>query len=103
LLVLLRLQTDFQAKILYTFGIDSVPKVSPAIACIPPTFKILVTPHKLAAYKIAGFIFPFIRVNIKQFLQPAIFAGTANDKTIENKVAFHQIYQSFEWVFSCQH
>ena len=50
---------------------------------------ILVTPHKLAAYKIAGLIFPFLSGGEHKTisLQPAILAGTANIKTVENKGA----------------
>jgi hypothetical protein len=43
------------------------PKVIPAIAWIPPTFKILVTPHKLAANNIAGFTFPSLSGGTQRF------------------------------------
>ncbi|MNY78448.1 hypothetical protein D3C86_2186990 [compost metagenome] len=56
---------------------------------MPPTFNILVTPHKLAVYKMAGFIFPVLSGGEHKTisLQPAISAGTANIKTVENKGA----------------
>src|SRR5690606_5562538 len=77
------------------------------MAWIPPILKILVTPQRLAVYKIAGFIFPFLSGGVQRVnsWQLAIFAGTANIKTVENKGAEPPgIYSPTFWIglFSCQ-
>jgi hypothetical protein len=60
-----------------------------AMACIPPTLQIVVTPQRDAAYKIAGCICPFLSGGEHSTisLHPAILAGIANMSTVENNGA----------------
>src|SRR5690606_31003385 len=76
-------------NILYTGGMVSVPKVMPAMACMPPTLYILVIPHRLAAYKMAGCTFPSLLGGVQRTisLQPAMLAGMANINMVENNGA----------------
>ena len=71
--------------ILSTFGTDSVPYANAAIACAPPTLKILSIPAILAAARMTGLIFPsaFGGVTITTSLQPAILAGMESISTVE--------------------
>ena len=61
----------------------------PAIACIPPTLKILLIPQSFAVYKISAGRLPFLfgGEHIIISLHPAILAGIANIKIDENKGA----------------
>ena len=93
---------------MYTLGILSVPNVRPAIACIPPTLIILVTPQSCAVYKMASATFPSLFGGVHKInsLQPAITAGTANINTVENNGAVPPgIYNPTFSIgrFSCQH
>ena len=53
------------------------------MACAPPTWKILVTPDKAAATKIAGLNFSCGGVTIYISGTPAIFAGKTFIKTLD--------------------
>ena len=59
------------------------------IACIPPALNTLSTPASFAAYNIAGCILPSLLGGVQRIisLQPAILAGMASIKTVENKGA----------------
>src|SRR5690554_7772708 len=75
---------------------------------MPPILKILVIPHKLAVYRMAGCIFPSLLGGVQRTisLQPAIWAGTASIRMVENRGAVPPgIYSPTFWIglFSCQH
>ena len=71
--------------ILSTFGTVSVPYARAAIACAPPTLKILSTPAIFAAAMITGLTEPSFcgGVVMTSSLTPAIFAGMASIKTVD--------------------
>src|SRR5690606_24090242 len=74
---------------------------------MPPILKILVIPHRLAVYRMAGYIFPSLFGGVHRIisLQPAIWAGTANMRMVENRGAVPPgIYKPIVWIglFSCQ-
>ena len=59
------------------------------IACTPPVLNILLTPATLAATNMAGFTFPLRSGGVHNTisLQPAILAGVASMRTVENNGA----------------
>ena len=59
------------------------------MACIPPTLKIEVIPQRLAVYNTTAGIFPELSGGVHKIisLHPAILAGTANIKIVENNGA----------------
>ena len=76
-------------KILYTFGTLSVPYAIAPIACTPPHLKICDTPATFAATRMAGFTFPLRSGGVQSTISrhPAIFAGVASIRTVENRGA----------------
>ncbi len=71
------------------FGMDSVPKAMAAMACAPPTLKILSMPARRAAVRTAESALPsrFGAVQSTRSGQPASAAGTASMMAVEGNGA----------------